>query len=150
MINPTDLNPHTLPDRTLKLGKTYTFTGVSLDNFNCYSPDEIHVRWLIGGRLVSTQNQWIHKFEDTGKYWITVKVYDKQWNLLDFKQMYVIVEQYASHTQGAPINTQKKETDGIKICSFCEGEAIPTLVVREVYICTKCGAEGETLVQWKE
>lgn len=37
-----------------------------------------------------------------------------------------------------------------KLCAFCEGETVLTRVLKQRYICTKCGAEGETLVRWKE
>jgi len=34
-----------------------------------------------------------------------------------------------------------------KICHFCGADAVLTPVTKKVYTCTKCGAEGETLVR---
>lgn len=37
-----------------------------------------------------------------------------------------------------------------KTCHFCGGNAVMTPVTKKVYTCTKCGAEGETLMSVKK
>lgn len=47
---------------------------------------------------------------------------------------------------------EHRAVDGpkIKTCHFCGADAVLTPITKEVYICTKCGAEGETLIsRWK-
>lgn len=56
----------------------------------CY-PD-LKIRWLIGGRLVSTDNSFLYTFENIGEYFITCKVYDETYKLLDSQIKKVIVE----------------------------------------------------------
>lgn len=77
-------------ERRVVRGRSYTFGAI--DNYGCYAPEEVRVRWFLGGRLVSTEHQWIHTFENMGEYWITVKVYDNSYKLLDSKERNVIVE----------------------------------------------------------
>jgi len=37
-----------------------------------------------------------------------------------------------------------------KTCPFCDADAVLTSIIKKVYICTKCGAERETLVSVKK
>jgi len=37
-----------------------------------------------------------------------------------------------------------------KICHFCGADTVLIPVVKKVYICTKCGAEGKTLMSLKK
>ncbi len=60
--------------------------------FGRYRFEEIRVRWLIGGRLVSTEQSLKYIFERPGVYYITGKIYDEHYKLLDYVIGKVIVE----------------------------------------------------------
>jgi len=60
--------------------------------FGRYRFEEIRVRWLIGGRLVSTELSLKHTFERPGVYYITGKIYDKHYKLLDYVIGKVVAE----------------------------------------------------------
>ena len=54
------------------------------------------------------------------------------------------------HETVEPIDDIFDRKRDIKPCVFCGEDAILTLVIRNVYRCTKCNAEGETLFRERD
>jgi hypothetical protein len=54
------------------------------------------------------------------------------------------------HETAEPIDDLFDRKREIKPCFFCGGDAILTLVIKNVYRCTKCNSESETLFRVQE
>jgi len=52
-------------------------------NFEDVCYPGLKTRWLIGGRLVSNEDEFSYTFERPGEYLITCKIYDNKYKLLD-------------------------------------------------------------------
>ncbi len=107
-------------DKYVKVGNSVEFTAVS--EYGCYRPESIRVRWLLGGRLVSTENKWYHTFEEPGEYWITVKIYEDQYKLLDSKTRRIIATEsgFIGFSGLGLVPVQNEPTTAtLNTCWFC-------------------------------